>query len=231
MLSFGKRLLRTAALKFGYDIVRVVEPRPTPRVAIKFTDLSRYRRITEPIPGMISSEAAELLYGICVTQDVEGDVMEIGSWQGKSTSYLARAVRDSGNGHMFAVDHFRGNIGKEGLYSVGDGLENLQAQFEDNMKAIGLQHVITTLPYFSEQAYEHLDNCVLRLLFIDGDHSESGVRKDIQLYCPLVRAGGIVVFDDFDITFPGLVSAVVEWVEHQDPRSVFVRGNMLVCKL
>ena len=107
MLSFGKRLLRTAALKFGYDIVRVVEPRPTPRVAIKFTDLSRYRRITEPIPGMISSEAAELLYGICVTQDVEGDVMEIGSWQGKSTSYLARAVRDSSNGPMLAVDHYR----------------------------------------------------------------------------------------------------------------------------
>lgn len=81
MLSFGKRVLRIAVRKVGYDIVRVVEPRLTPRVTIDFTDLSRYRLITEPIPGMISLEAAELLYGICVTQDIEGDVLEIGSWQ------------------------------------------------------------------------------------------------------------------------------------------------------
>ena len=67
---------------------------------------------------MISPEAAELLYGMVVAQNVEGDVLEIGSWQGKSTSYLARAVLDSRNGQMFAIDHFMGNAGKENLYFV-----------------------------------------------------------------------------------------------------------------
>lgn len=33
-------------------------------------------------------------------------------------------------------------------------------------------------------------------LFIDGDHSEQGVRKDFEMYSPLVRKGGIIVLHD-----------------------------------
>lgn len=34
------------------------------------------------------------------------------------------------------------------------------------------------------------------LLFIDGDHSYEGVRQDFEMYAPLVRPGGAVVFHD-----------------------------------
>ncbi len=34
------------------------------------------------------------------------------------------------------------------------------------------------------------------LLFIDGDHSFEGVKKDWEMYSPLVRSGGMVVFHD-----------------------------------
>lgn len=34
------------------------------------------------------------------------------------------------------------------------------------------------------------------LLFIDGDHSYEGCRRDADLYLPLVKRGGIVVFHD-----------------------------------
>lgn len=34
------------------------------------------------------------------------------------------------------------------------------------------------------------------LLFIDGDHTYEGVKKDWEMYSPLVRPGGIVVFHD-----------------------------------
>lgn len=36
----------------------------------------------------------------------------------------------------------------------------------------------------------------LDVLFIDGDHSYAGVRKDFDLWSPLVRQGGIVMFHD-----------------------------------
>ena len=34
------------------------------------------------------------------------------------------------------------------------------------------------------------------LLWIDGDHSDAGVRMDVKMYAPLVRAGGIVAMHD-----------------------------------
>jgi predicted O-methyltransferase YrrM len=36
----------------------------------------------------------------------------------------------------------------------------------------------------------------LDFLFIDGDHTYGGVRSDFEMYAPLVRKGGIVVFHD-----------------------------------
>lgn len=132
---------------------------------------------------------------------------------------------------MFAVDHFRGNLGKESLYRVNGELDNLQAQFEHNMHTVDLHDVVTTVPFPSEQAYPQLADRVLRFLFIDGDHTELGVKKDVELFCPLVRTGGIVVFDDFDNTFPGVVSAAEQWIQYQRPRVVFVSGNLLVCKI
>jgi cephalosporin hydroxylase len=33
-------------------------------------------------------------------------------------------------------------------------------------------------------------------LFIDGDHSYEGVKKDFEMYSPLVRKGGIIAFHD-----------------------------------
>lgn len=33
-------------------------------------------------------------------------------------------------------------------------------------------------------------------LFIDGDHSYEGVKKDFEMYAPLVKKGGVIVFHD-----------------------------------
>lgn len=229
MLITGKKYLRAVIRKLGYDIVREIDSPPPPRVQFNYRDLSAYRSITSFIPGMIKPEAAELLYALAVIQDIEGDILEVGSWQGKSTSYLARAVADSNNGHMYAVDHFMGNVGKENLYFVDGGC--LKDNFLKNIQALNLNHVVTLFPCHSEQAYQSLSDLNIRLLFIDGDHTEDGVKKDIELFCQLVRKGGIVVFDDFDRTSPGVVLASEKWVNSQRPRSTFVYGNMLVCKI
>ena len=36
----------------------------------------------------------------------------------------------------------------------------------------------------------------LDYLFLDGDHTYEGVRRDFQMYAPLVRAGGMIAFHD-----------------------------------
>jgi predicted O-methyltransferase YrrM len=42
----------------------------------------------------------------------------------------------------------------------------------------------------------HFDGADLDYLFIDGDHSYEGVKKDYEMYSPLVRKGGIIAFHD-----------------------------------
>ena len=36
------------------------------------------------------------------------------------------------------------------------------------------------------------------VLFLDGDHSAYGVRQDLAMYAPLVRAGGLILLHDID---------------------------------
>lgn len=47
-----------------------------------------------------------------------------------------------------------------------------------------------------EKVVEALESQFVDFLFLDGDHTYDGVRKDFEMYAPLVRKGGIVAFHD-----------------------------------
>ena len=51
-------------------------------------------------------------------------------------------------------------------------------------------------PATVDRVKEILDGREVDFLFIDGDHSYSGVSQDFTMYAPLVREGGIVAFHD-----------------------------------
>lgn len=48
----------------------------------------------------------------------------------------------------------------------------------------------------------YLNNAQLDMLFIDGDHTYKGVKQDFELYSPLVKKGGLVVFHDIALHPP-----------------------------
>jgi len=49
------------------------------------------------------------------------------------------------------------------------------------------------------------------LLIIDGDHSVDGVARDFELYSPLVKSGGLIIFDDYGAPeWPGIQPYVDE---------------------
>ena len=178
---------------------------------------------------MLSSESGKFLYALCYMQQITGDVVEVGSWQGYSTSFLASAVRDSENGRLYAIDHFHGNVGKEDRYRVGaDDLSDLRANFERNMRQLGLWDNLTLLDMPNEAAVTRLPGRNVRFLFIDGDHTREGVTKDIELFFPLLLPGAIAVFDDFAARFPGVVEASDELLDRTPVRRVFSYSNTLV---
>ena len=174
----------------------------------KIVDIDSLAEFSQTIPGMISCESGKMLYTLCFMQQINGDVVEVGSWQGRSTVFLASAVKNSGNGKMYAIDHFKGNIGKEKFYIVNkNDLSDLKEGFLNNIKKAGLSQDVTLFDMDSEQAAKQLHNKI-RFLFIDGDHTKSGVEKDIELFFPKLSEGSIIVFDDFSNNFPGLIDTV-----------------------
>ncbi len=57
-------------------------------------------------------------------------------------------------------------------------------------------------PATVELTRRYLDGNSADFLFIDADHTASGVRSDYAMYSPLVRPGGMIAFHDIGITRP-----------------------------
>lgn len=231
-----KAIIRKGLRALGYEIRRLpVSPAaPTDAAAASLPgvpDLERFADSASSIPGMLSRESALALYTLCYLQELAGDVVEIGSWQGYSTSFLAKAVKDSGNGTLYAIDHFKGNVGKETFYVVDrPDLSDLRRGFEGNLRGLGLWDRVRLLDMPNEEAVNHLAGVKVRLLFIDGDHTRAGVEKDIRLFFPLVLPGGLVVFDDFSPNFPGLIGALEQFVQGNRFERAFTWRNTLVLR-
>jgi predicted O-methyltransferase YrrM len=233
-----RSLLKKVVSRMGYEVLKASPP---PDVRSPFSPLIKSSRVTDidllagaslSIPGMVTQRAGRMLYSLCYMQSELGDVVEIGSWQGRSTSFLARAAKDSGNGKVYAVDHFKGNVGREKFYVVGrDDLGDLKSNFLNNLKRVGISDQVTLLDMPNDAAVRELNGAKIRFLFIDGDHTRPGVEKDIELFFPFLVDGAIVVFDDFNPQFTGVVEAVDSLIARRPMARTMCYHNTFVVKL
>ena len=69
---------------------------------------------------------------------------------------------------------------------------------------------IHILKMFSEEAAKHIDDNRLDFCFIDGNHLYEYVKKDIELYLPKVRKGGLLGGHDYGMEGTGVKKAVDE---------------------
>lgn len=208
-----KQAIQRALASRGYELRRNLNlPPPGTYIDDNSTHLERLRRDLAEIPGMISADRCVVHYLMAYSQSLGGDIVEIGSWQGRHTCFLAAACRDSRNGRVHAVDHFQGNPGKEHFYVVGnEDLSDLEARFRQNVERHGLSEWVTL--HASDAQTVTVDGPV-RMLVIDGEHTYDAVWRDLERFAPLVIDGGMVVFDDYSPEFPGVVEAVQEWLSN-----------------
>ena len=166
---------------------------------------------------------------LAYAQSLSGDIIEVGSWQGRNTCFLAAACRDSNNGMVHAIDHFRGNPGKPGAYVIGEpDLSDLERNFRENVRRAGLDDWIYLHAADSRSVQV---NTRARMLFIDAEHTYEAVLADLEKFGPLVASGGIVAFDDFTSDAPGVVRAVDEWLANADALTPVTFGRTLVVRL
>ena len=134
---------------------------------------------------------------------------------------------------MYAVDHFKGNIGKEHFYIVeNEDLSDLETGFRRNIQKAGLSEVITLLNKPNHEAVADIADDSIRFLYIDGDHTAEGVQRDLDLFGPKLRSGAIIAFDDYDnVLFGGLVAVVNEFISKSKCKRKYLIDQTLIVEL
>lgn len=136
------------------------------------------------ITGVPGWESADEQYWLSqlAAETIDGSVIvEIGAEYGMSASLFCKAAHPKAQ--IISVDLFPGDM-------LDKHLSNLrESGYADRSRQIkGSSQQPLTLKKVGVTAID--------VLFIDGDHSYSGVVKDIALWTPLVRPGGVVAFHD-----------------------------------
>ncbi|UYZ12479.1 class I SAM-dependent methyltransferase [Brevibacillus sp. WF146] len=162
-----------------------------------------------PIQGWVSDQAGMVLYQLTRFYAPTGTVVELGSWKGRSTVWLAHAVKDRGAGRVFAVDTWKGtqNGGPDEqtcqAYLKGYQENQLFEEFLQNLANAGVAECVQPLKGDTSAASWHFPRKhPIGLLFIDADHNYEAVKRDFSSWSPMVPAGGYVVFDDVP-SWPG----------------------------
>jgi predicted O-methyltransferase YrrM len=157
--------------------------------------------VVSTVEGWLSEAQGRSLYNAAAASTGKGAIVEIGSWKGRSTIWLAAGARLRGR-RVHAIDRH--------VDSREDpGAATLQA-FQQNLARTGLMDAVEPLVMSSDEAAERLKGPI-ELLFIDGDHSYDGVRRDAELWLPRLIEGATVMFHD--VTTAG----------YDGPRRVFQR--------
>jgi predicted O-methyltransferase YrrM len=143
------------------------------------------------IEGWMSKEELNWLYK--VAKDMK-DVVEIGSWKGRSTHALLTACK----GIVTAIDTFKGSPGE----TAHKGVKNL---YKDFMKNVGKFKNLKVMKMDSIKASKKFKGKA-DMVFLDGAHTYEAVKADIEAWLP--KAGKLICGHDFQ--WSGVQKAVTE---------------------
>jgi hypothetical protein len=148
------------------------------------------------------------IYAYAVEQAEDGDhFVEVGAWKGKSTSFMAVEIANSGKQIKFdVVDTWKGSLEHQDNELVkADALYN---HFLENMKPV--EGFYTPRRMTSLEAADTYEDNSLTFVMLDASHEYEDVKKDILAWLPKVQSGGILSGDDYHHTWPGVMQAVQE---------------------
>ena len=161
--------------------------------------------------GLLYPGEGAYLASLAATVPADQRIVEIGSYWGLSTCWLAHGARCGAGAHVVAFDPWS----PEGVeVSDGQGVgEHTLDRFKVNITAEGLWDRISAFRIGSPEAAAPWVNPV-GMVFIDGRHGLWDVMADANAWAPKVEVGGCIAFhdyyDDEAWTHPSQVAEAIE---------------------
>jgi predicted O-methyltransferase YrrM len=133
-------------------------------------------------------DSSYLLYGL-VKSAKPAVVVEIGSARGRSTCFIGTALKENGSGKLYAIDPHTPN-----LWNDEDSPDTYRT-LSKNVEKFGLGPYVEIMRATSEEIAPQWQ-LPIDILFIDGDHSYEGVKRDWEVFSQFVQPFGCVIFHD-----------------------------------
>jgi len=111
-------------------------------------------------------------------------VVEIGSFQGMSACWLLDNILTHPTAKITCID----------LY--------FQQDFKGNIAQTGVAEKVIELEGYSQDLLVNLDSEFYDIAYVDGCHKPTSALQDAILSWRLVKVGGLMIFDDYEFTFP-----------------------------
>ena len=154
------------------------------------------------VKGFLDHNEGICLYNHALSSSKKGPILEIGSYCGKSTIYLATAAKEY-NCSVYSVDHHTGSeenqVGWEyhdiELFDEETGKINSFPEFMRNLRKADL--LDTVIPIVSDSSLVSRDwKIPLSMVFIDGGHTMEAAFNDFNNWKDKIIKGGILAIHD-----------------------------------
>jgi hypothetical protein len=150
---------------------------------VTIDSLNKLKDISKNMEGKTFHFYTHVLYDIRThLGESEKTYLEIGSFAGGSVSLVSS--------HPYPTKCYSIDLGRPIPQEV---VENNVSKFKNEK---------STFKYFKgDSRDENVINQIkdeIDILFIDGDHSYDGALNDFKVYSKMVKAGGYIVFDDYN---------------------------------
>ncbi len=137
------------------------------------------------------------------TRNLAGMIVEVGCWEGRSTSYLANAAFPD---LVYAVDTWAGSPGEISAELAAE--RDVYQTFLRNMEALTSGNVVDKR--MDWRRFFELHPGPVRFCHIDATHTYAEVKANLELVAARLPPGGIVCGDDAH--HPPVINAVTDTV-------------------
>ncbi len=149
--------------------------------------LERARATAATIDGWLTDGEGEFLFRIAAACPAHSSIVEIGSWKGKSTVWLASGVSEDSGIRVFAIDPHAQSLEDPRARTLDDLNANLVRAGVSGMVVpiVATSHAIA--PTFEQRP---------GVVFVDGSHLEEAVATDLDDWLPKLIDGGVIALHD-----------------------------------
>jgi predicted O-methyltransferase YrrM len=165
-------------------------------------DTAQLFEIAEQTTGFMPLDEGRALYEAACRYAGDGIIAEIGTYCGKSSIYLGAAARETG-ATVYTIDHHQGSEEHQPGWEYHDsslvdpetGKFDTVTEFRRAIVRAGLTDTVVGV-LGSSVTVAKMWRTPIRLLFIDGGHTEEAAQRDYDNWAHWVAAGGALAIHD-----------------------------------